>query len=268
MSISEFGRSSRDYAGDVAVADQHDARPGLAHLGDQLLVAVAVEDAGHQVRHLALLGLGEFAQVLADGRVKIDHAVGQAAAHRDLVHVDVGRVEEVAVFGECDDGERARPTLGGQRGALQRIDGDVHRRSAGTDLLADIEHRRLIHLAFADHHGAGDGDLVERAAHGLDRRAVGLVLLAEADPAGGGECRGLGDAHEFEGEVAIGDVAGLWRVDGHGAFLRAVGWQESSRSRQGCPTERKGHRGAKATGATIRCCVRRGRHAWRMEPNS
>ena len=81
MSISEFGRSGRDHAGDVAVADQHDARAGLAHLGDQLLVAVAVEDAGDQVRHLALLGLGEVAQVLAD-RARRDRPRRRASRRR------------------------------------------------------------------------------------------------------------------------------------------------------------------------------------------
>ena len=209
MSISEFGRSGGDDAGNIAVTDQHDTRAGLAHLGDQFLVAVAVEDAGHQVRHLALLGLGKFAQVLADRCVEIDHAVGQTAADGDLVHVDVRRVQEIAVFGQCHDGERAGAALGGECGAFQRIDGDVHWRSAGADRLTDIEHRCLIHLAFADHHGAGDSDLVKSAAHGLDCGAVGFVLLAEADPARGGKCCGLGDAHEFEGKVAIGDVAGL-----------------------------------------------------------
>ena len=102
------GRSGRDHAGHVAIADQHDARAGLAHLGDQLLVPVAVEDAGDQVGHLAFLGPGEFAQVLANRRVEIDHAVGQAAADGDLVHVDVGRMQEIAVLGQRHDGERAR----------------------------------------------------------------------------------------------------------------------------------------------------------------
>ena len=197
--------------------------PASRHLGDQLLVAVAVEDAGHQVGHLAVLRAREFAQVLADRRVEIDHAVGQAAADGDLVHVDVGRVQEVAMLGQRHDGERAGAALGGERGAFQRIDGDVHRRAAGADLLADIQHRRLVHLALADHHGAVDGDGVEGAAHRLHRGAVGLVLLAEADPARGGECGCLGDAHQFECEVAVGDVAGLRRVCVHGAFLRTGG---------------------------------------------
>ena len=92
MSISEFGCSGRDDAGDIAVADQHDARAGLACLGDQLLVPVAIEDAGHQVGHFALLRARKLAQVLAHRRVEIDHTVGQTAADSDLVHVDVGRV--------------------------------------------------------------------------------------------------------------------------------------------------------------------------------
>ena len=80
---------------------------------------------------------------------------------------------------------------------------------AGADLLADIEHRRLVHLALADHHGAVDRDAVERLAHRLDRGAVGLVLAAEAHPAGRRQRRRLGHAHQLEREVAVGVVDGL-----------------------------------------------------------
>ena len=88
-------------------------------------------------------------------------------------------------------------------------------RSAGADLLADIQHRRLVHFALADHHGAFDGDLIEGMAHRLDGGAVGLVLLAETDPARGGERRGLGHAHQFERQVAVGDIAGLRGMSSH-----------------------------------------------------
>ena len=98
---------------------------------------------------------------------------------------------------------RVGAAFGGDRGAFQRIDGDVHRRAAGADFLADIEHRRFVHLALADDDGAVDGDGVEGLAHGLDGRAVGLVLVAPADPAGGGDGGGLGDADEFERQIAI-----------------------------------------------------------------
>ena len=127
------------------------------------------------------------------------------------------------MLGQRHHGERAGAALGGERGALQGIDRDVHRGAAGADLLADVEHRRLVHLALADHHGAGDCDGVERAAHRLDGCAVGLVLLAETDPARGGKRCGLGDAHDLERKIAVGDVAGLGLMSGHGAFLQAGG---------------------------------------------
>ena len=49
--------------------------------------------------------------------------------------------------------------LAQMRGALERIDGDVDlgARRRGADLLADVEHRRLVHLAFADDDAALDG---------------------------------------------------------------------------------------------------------------
>ena len=128
------------------------------------------------------------------------------------------------MLGQRHDGERAWASLGGECRAFQRIDSDVHRRTAGANLLADIEHRRLIHLPLSDHHSAGDGDLVEGLAHGLHGGAVCLILLAETDPAGGGKGSGLGDAHKFEREIAVGDIAGLRGVCVHGAFLRAVGF--------------------------------------------
>jgi hypothetical protein len=105
----------------------------------------------------SLLGLGEVGEVLLGRLVEIDDAVGQAAADGDLVHVDVGRVEKAAMLGHGDDGQCIGQALGGDGGALQRIEGDVdlgHAALAQADLLADIEHRRLVALALADHHGA------------------------------------------------------------------------------------------------------------------
>ena len=47
--------------------------------------------------------------------------------------------------------------------------------------LADIEHRRFVALALADHHGAADGQRVERAPHGIDGGLVGGLLVAAPD---------------------------------------------------------------------------------------
>ena len=71
------------------------------------------------------------------------------------------------------------------------------------DLLADIEHRRFVALAFADDDGAVDGKIVERVAHGFDGGVVGGAFVAAADLArrlNGGRFR---DTHRFESELAV-----------------------------------------------------------------
>src|SRR5213076_2173350 len=62
----------RDAGGEVAVADQLDARAGLADVGDQLLVARAVEDDDDQVLDVAPERAGDRLQVLVDRRVDVD----------------------------------------------------------------------------------------------------------------------------------------------------------------------------------------------------
>jgi hypothetical protein len=94
--------------------------------------------------------------------------------------------------------------------ALERIDRDVDPRRvgvvvepAGADLLADVQHRRLVALAFADHHGAADVDGVEGAAHGLDRDVIGQLAIAAAHEPGRRQGRRLRDPNDFQGQVAI-----------------------------------------------------------------
>ena len=132
---------------------------------------------------------------------------GIAGADGDLVHVDVGRVEQRAGLGHGHHGDRARHVLGAERGALQRVDGDVDLGAlAIADLLADEQHRRLVALALADHDGAVDGQLVELAAHGVDGGLVGGLLVAVAAQPGGGHRGALRDAHELHREDALDDV--------------------------------------------------------------
>ena len=71
---------------------------------------------------------------------------------------------------------------GADRRAFERIEGDVDFRSARADFFADIEHRRFVTLAFADHHRAIDRERIESLAHGIDRRLIGGLLIAAAGP--------------------------------------------------------------------------------------
>ena len=78
------------------------------------------------------------------------------------------------------------------------------RRAAVADLLAVEEHRRFVLLALADHDDAVHRDRVEDEAHRVDGGAVGGDLVAAADPAGGGQRRGLGDPDQLQRQVAVG----------------------------------------------------------------
>ena len=198
------GPRGGDHAGHVAVADQADPGTGIAHGLDQLLVARAVEDEDHHLLDRNALGLGDAAQILGRGRVDGDDAGRQAAADRDLVHVDVGRVEEAAGRRHGDAGDGVGSALGGDRGPFQGVEGDVDLGAlAGAHPLADEEHRRLVALALADHDRAVDVEDVERLAHGVDRRLVGRLLVAAPHQPGAGEGGCLGHPDAVQRQVAI-----------------------------------------------------------------
>jgi hypothetical protein len=84
------------------------------------------------------------------------------------------------------------------------VDGDV---ALGTgavaDLLAVVEHGGVVLLALADDDDPAHADGRDHRAHGLDRGAVGLVLLTAAHPAAAGHGGCLGDTNQLESEVAI-----------------------------------------------------------------
>ena len=168
-------------------------------------MARPVEDAGGDLRGGHALGLGEARDILLRRAVEIDGVLGIAAADRDLVHIGVGRMQQAAPLRHRHAGDRVGHRLGAQRRAFQRIERDVDRPLvSAADLLADIEHRRLVALALADDDETVDiGDRIERLAHGIDRRLVGRLLIAPAPPARRGDRRGFGDAGDLDGEHAV-----------------------------------------------------------------
>ena len=127
-------------------------------------------------------------------------------------------MQEAAPLGQRHGGDGVRPALGGQRGAFQRINRDIHRRAATADLLADEQHRGLIHLALADHHGAVDLHGIEGLPHRLHRGAIGLVLLAQTNPARRRQRRRLGHPYQLHRQVTVGDRQfGGGQCGAHGA---------------------------------------------------
>jgi hypothetical protein len=160
----------------IAIGDQPDTRAGFADIGDQLLVARAVEHYHDQVVHTAREAARNGFEVMLDGRLQIDGALG-GRPHHDFFHVAIGRVQQSALVGcgQHSDGPGAAGRA--QVRTLQRIDRDVHAQRVGvifvrSHLLADEEHGRLVALALADDDGAFDRGGVQAAAHFLDRGAV------------------------------------------------------------------------------------------------
>ncbi len=150
------------------------------------------------------LGLGDGADVVLDGRRDVHH-VGGFGAGDELLHVEGrARVVHGPAFGHRHHGDRVVHALGGERGAVHRVDGDVALGTfARADLLAVEEHGGLVLLALADDDDATHRHRADQSSHGVDGGLVGAVLVAAPDPPGGCERGRLGHSDEFEGEVAV-----------------------------------------------------------------
>ena len=201
-----FGIGGRDHSGDIAVGDQLDSAAERAEFSDDFRMARPVEHAGDDLVRLDALGGGDRPDILAGRFAQVDRAFGIAGADRQLFHIRIGRVQQAAAVGNRQHRERVGAGIGGQRRALERIERDVDLGAvflAAADLLADVEHRRFVALALADHHRAGQRQLVERRAHRLDRRSVGGIIVAAPDPFRRGDGRGLGDSDHFEHQHTV-----------------------------------------------------------------
>ena len=144
----------------------------------------------------------------ADRRGDVDE-VGDVGAGGDLVHVEHRRrVEHRAALGDGEHRDRVGHALGHQRGAVDRVDGEVAVGAvAVAHLLAVVEHRGVVLLALADHHDAAHRHRVDQLAHGVDGRAVAALLVAAADPAARRHRARLGHPDQFQGQVAVGGFA-------------------------------------------------------------
>src|SRR5271156_2957298 len=75
-----------------------DAGAVFADLGDGLGVAVTIQHADHKLGNIHALRAGEVLQVFGERGVERYHVFRQAAANRDLLHVDVPRVQKIAAL--------------------------------------------------------------------------------------------------------------------------------------------------------------------------
>ncbi len=209
--------------------------PASRHSRMMLVVPVPVEDDRGDVAHPLAERLGHRVQVRLHRRVEVD-GVGRGGPGRDLLHVDArAGVEHRAPLRHRDHRDRVVAAERRERGALERVDRDVHERgSAVADLLAVVQHRGFVLLALADHDDAVHRDRVEDEPHRVRRRAVGRVLVAAAHPPSAGERGRLGGADQLHRQVAVGALLRLHRANlpnrASAARPRSEGSYDRSRS--------------------------------------
>src|SRR5579862_445313 len=114
-----------DAGGEIAVADEADARSGGANIVDELFVAGTIENDDDEVFLIAIEAARDGADVIDHRGVEIDGAL-TARPHGDFVHVQIGGVQQAALFAGGQDGDGVGRTGGAEVGALERIDGDIH----------------------------------------------------------------------------------------------------------------------------------------------
>ncbi len=195
---------------------------------------------------------------LGRGHVETDDVLGISGPDGELVHVDVGRVQHRAARPHRDHRQRVRHVLGGQGRALERVERDVDAGAfSGADLLADVEHRRLVALALADHHDALDVEQVELGAHRVDRRLIGRLLVALAHELRRRDRGRLRHAGEAQRQHAVGEdritsdmacpplgraAARASRRSGRGGARRIAGARGSAARRAVLPQRRTAFR--------------------------
>src|SRR6185369_9484806 len=173
----------RDAGREVAITDQAYAGPGRAYIVDQLFMPRTIQHNNYEVVDIAIQALGDVLQVVSYRRIKLDRTLARRP-HHDLVHVTVRRVEQAASFRcrEHSDGP-GRPG-GAQVRAFQRIHRDVdfrygHAIGKGcSNSFADVEHRRLIALAFSDYNRAAHRNVVHGRSHGFRSHVIRELAVA------------------------------------------------------------------------------------------
>ena len=151
-------------------------------------------------------GLGDSPEVVGGALPDVDLA-GHDRPDAELLEVRIRGVDEAALLGSREHGDRPGLAVGDEVRPFQRVDRDIDLRGvtrigvvALADLLPDEQHRGLVALALADDDPPGELDLVHRPPHRLDGGVVGFILLAAAHEPGRGDRRSLGHPDHLERE--------------------------------------------------------------------
>ena len=137
----------------------------------------------------------EFLRVVENAAIASAHTMGQGDRKlADQVATEAMRetMETVPMRGTIVIGE-------GERDEAPMLYIGEH----GADLLADVEHGRLVALAFADDDGAAHGNCLHGFAHGLGRDLVGEFAVALSHGVGGSDGGVLYHPQELQCQIAL-----------------------------------------------------------------
>ena len=179
-------------------------------------MAWAVKDADNQfMRRHAFFG-GDRGNIFRNSFVQIDDVWRIARPDGDLVHVDIGGVEQIALFGHGEHGQRVRASLCCNGGAFQRIKGDINfwaSANGRANLFTDKQHRRFVPLAFANDHGAVHIQLVQGGAHRFDGGGIRCLLIATSDQFRRCDSCSFRHPHHFQNKDPVEDLACCSHLD-------------------------------------------------------
>ena len=176
-------------------------------------MARAIKDHHGQIFGANILRFGHGVDVPLHGLVNVDSA-DCFWANSNLFHVeDCGRVIHGSALCSRNDGDGVGAAFCHQTGTVDWVYGDIHGGTlAGAYLFAVKEHGGLILFALTNDNDAVHRYGIDELAHGVDRRAIALILLAAAYPTAGSECCCLGDTNQFHCQVAVRKIR---RIFGH-----------------------------------------------------
>ena len=207
------GAGASEAAGDgglhITIGDGLHASAGGANLSDQILVASAVHHHDHQIGNGNAEALAEDVDVLSGALADVHLAFGGRRSSQ-LLHVEVGRVEQTTGLRSGQNSHRTALAVGAEVGALTRVDSKVNAGAcAAAHFLADVKHGGLIPLTFTDHDATTHVDLAHALAHGLNGRRIGFVFEATAGEFRGGDGGLLDDLENFLDERAVQSEAAV-----------------------------------------------------------
>ena len=192
----------------IAVRDKPHLRAEVAQFFYQFLVPGSVEYHDDQVLDIAVQRICNDAEVVFRRGIEIKSFPARLLVPHHLrtddqfIQIDVGRVPETACFGHRHHRNRSELVLCCKIRALEWIDRDIDLGTLpGSDLLADIEHRRLIPLALADDDLTIDIEPRQHSAHRLDRGIVRGMPVPETDPSCRSDRSSLGHLQELQEEI-------------------------------------------------------------------